>query len=117
MTFVLEGVQTFNNIRRYYFDAIGEDRSRQHVTVSADLDLIRRYGIPLQELPLLCRRLLEGRTKIETTTFTEMDMAQCASERAAAENALMEKRQSRRPPAPSRDGQAWRGFTVGSGER
>ena len=117
MTLVLTGFRAFDNVRRYYFDVVEKDRSRQHVSVGADLNLIRRYGIPLQELPLLCRRLLEGRTKIETTTFTEMDMAQCASERAAAENALMEKRQSRRPPAPSRDGQAWRGFTVGSGER
>ena len=116
MNYVLVDSRQFGTVRRFYFDAIAQG-SRHEVTVEVDLKLVHKHKIPLQELPLLCRRLLEGRTKIETTTFTEMDMAQCASERAAAENALMEKRQSRRPPAPSRDGQAWRGFTVGSGER
>src|SRR5262245_53888320 len=109
MTFVLTGVRTFDNIRRYYFDVVGEDRSRQHVTVGADLDLIHRYRIPLQELPLLCRRLLEGHTKIETIMFTESDMVRYSNERAAEANALMEKRQARRPPVSNRSGYAWRG--------
>ena len=47
MTFILEGFRQFDNVRRYYFDAVGEDRSRQQVTVGADLNLIRRYGIPV----------------------------------------------------------------------
>lgn len=109
MTIALAGFRTFDNVRRYYFDVVAEDRSRQHVTVGADLDLVRRYRIPLQELPLLCRRLLEGHTKIETTMFTERDMAQYATERTAQTNALTQKRQARRPAVSNRTGQAWRG--------
>jgi len=109
MTIVLEGIRTFDNIRKYYFDVVGEDRTRQHVTVGADLDLVRRYRIPLQELPLLCRRLLEGRTKIETIMFTEGDMARYARERTAEANALMQKRQARRAQVSNRTGLAWRG--------
>lgn len=108
MTIVLAGFRTFDNIRRYYFDVVAEDRSRQHVTVGADLDLIRRYRIPLQELPLLCRRLLEEHAEIETIMFTERDMARYASERDAQTNASMQKRQARRPQVSDRTGQAWR---------
>ena len=45
MEFVLAGFKQFDNIRQYHFDTVGEDRSRQQVTVDADLSLIRRYGI------------------------------------------------------------------------
>jgi len=109
MPIVLAGTRTFDNIRKYYFDVIGEDRSRQQVTVGADLDLIRRYRIPLQELPLLCRRLLEGHAKIETIMFTESDMAQYDRERTAEANALLHKRQARRAQVSDRTGLAWRG--------
>ena len=81
--FVLTEIRTFDNVRRYYFDVVAEDRSRRQVTVGADLDLIRRFRMPLQELPLLCRRLLEVHAEIETTMFTESDMQHCASDRTA----------------------------------
>ena len=116
MTFVLTGFHTFDNIRQYDFDVVGEDRRRQHVTVGADLDLIRRYGIPLQELPLLCRRLLEGLTKIETIMFTETDMERYASERTAKANALI-KRQARRPQVSDRTGLAWRSSPAPKGDK
>ena len=107
--FVLTEIRTFDNVRRYYFDVVAEDRSRRQVTVGADLDLIRRCRMPLQELPLLCRRLLEGHTEIETMMFTEIDMERYASERTAAANALLQKRKARRPQVSNRVGQAWRG--------
>jgi hypothetical protein len=75
MTFVLARFRTFDNIRQYDFEAVGEDQHRQHITVGADLNLVRRYGIPPHELPLL----FEGHTKIKTTTFTEGEMAQYAN--------------------------------------
>jgi len=106
MEFVLTGFKQFDNIRQYHFDAVGEDRSRQPVTVGADLSLIRRYGIPLQELPLLCRLLLERRAKIEATVFAESDMVQYVNERAAQMNALMEKRRTHRGPVSDRVGHA-----------
>jgi hypothetical protein len=109
MTFVLTEIRTFDNVRRYYFDVVAEDQSRRQVTVGADLDLIRRYRIPLQELPLLCRRLLEGHAKIETTMFTESDMQNYVSDRTAETNSLLQKRKARRPQVSNRVGQAWRG--------
>jgi hypothetical protein len=117
MEFVLAGFRQFDNIRRFYFDAVGEDRIRQQITVGADLNLIRRYKIPLQELPLLCRRLLEGQAKIETIMFSESDMVRYANKRAAEANALMEKRRAHRPPVSPRAGQAWRGSPAPKGER
>ena len=111
MTFVLTGFRTFDNMRRYDFDVVIEDRSRLHVTVGADLDLIHKYRIPLQELPLLCRRLLERLTKIKSIVFTESEMARYADERIAETNASREKRRARRPPVTNRTGLAWRGST------
>jgi hypothetical protein len=111
VTFVLIGVRTFDNIRQFDFDVVGEDQGRQHVTVGADLDLIRRYRIPLQELPLLCRRLLERQTNIETIMFTEGDMVRYSNERTAEANALLEKRRARQPQISNRKGLAWRGST------
>jgi len=107
--FVLAGFRQFDTVRRFYFDAIGEDRIRKRVVVGADLELIRRYRIPLQELPLLCRRLLDARAKAESIMFTENDMAQYAKDRTEATDALLERRRAHRPPVSSRVGQAWRG--------
>ena len=109
MEFVLTGFRQFETVRQYYFDAVGEDRVRKQVAVDADLDLVRRYGIPVQDLPLLCRRLLDARAKAESIIFTERDFVQYAKERAAAADASQERRRARRPPVSSRVGQAWRG--------
>ena len=109
MELILTGSRQLDNVRRFYFDAVGEDRLRQKISVGADLDLIRKYRIPLQELPLLCRRLLEARAKVETIMFTESDMVRYAEERAVAANALTERRRTRRSPLSGRPGEAWRG--------
>jgi hypothetical protein len=115
MEFVLTGFKQLDNIRQYHFDAVGQDRSRQQVTVGADLSLIRKYHIPLQELPLLCRLLLERRATIEAAAFTESDMVQYVNERAARANAPAEKR--RRGPVSDRVGHAWRGSSTLHGQR
>ena len=109
MEFVLAGFRQFDTVRQYYFDAVGDDRIRKRVAVDADLALVRRYGIPVQDLPLLCRRLLVARAKAESIMFTESDILQYAKERAAAAHASQERRRARRPPVSSRVGQAWRG--------
>ena len=108
MEFVLVGFKQLDAIRQFSFDVVGQDGSRQQVTIGVDLGLIRRYGIPLQELPLLCRRLLENRAKIETTMFAESDMIEHLKERAAQAKASMKKRRAHRRPVSYRIGQAWR---------
>jgi hypothetical protein len=117
MQFVLAGFRQVDNVRRYYFDVVGEDRTRKQVVVAADLGLVHQYRIPLQELPVLCRRLLEGRVKIETITFTEREMAQYADERSQAASAAAAKRRTHRPPVSDRVGNAWRGAMTPKGTR
>jgi len=106
--YVLLGFRQFDLVRQYDFDAIGKDRARKRISVGVDLELIRRYKIPMQELPLLCKRLLVTRAKAESIAFTESDMDQYAQNRTAALDAQMEKRRARRPPVSSRAGEAWR---------
>lgn len=72
----------------------------------------RRYGIRIQELPLLCRSLLDRR-HIEDSTrafiYTEAEMCAWASERAAAsEEAARKRKQQPRRPSTENLGEAWR---------
>ncbi|MGH9559199.1 MAG: hypothetical protein ACRD30_08150 [Bryobacteraceae bacterium] len=112
MQFVLAGFQQNLNIRRYTFEGIDDHRKRKEVTVDADMGLIQKYKIPLQELPLLCRRLVEGRPEVDAGAdairFTEDDMLGYAKDRATAASLAEQKRKSHRAPVSDRVGQAWR---------
>lgn len=110
MNFVLMGFQQSQTIRQFAFERIGDDRSRTTVIVNADLALVRKYAIPIQELPLLCRRLLETADPAAlaaSLTFTENAMVTI---RNAARDAAAEKKPHRaaRPAPSNRLGQAWR---------
>jgi hypothetical protein len=99
LLFTLEGFQQEQGFRVFLFAGVAADHSRSAFTVKADLSLARRYGIRLQELPLLCRTVAErgykdGRRR--TFAFTEEDMQQYAQVAAARELAL----RMRRPPRP-----------------
>jgi hypothetical protein len=123
MEFVLIGFRQESNIRRYAFDAVSAAHVRTHVTVGADLSLARKYRIPLQELPLLCRRMLEnmaqapkaespkpespkngGSAKAEKLMYTEKEMLGYARDRAAAESLAEQKRRAHRVPIARRPG-------------
>jgi hypothetical protein len=111
MEFVLIGFRTENNIRRYAFDAVSSSHVRTHVTVGADLRLAREYRIPLQELPLLCRRLLESlpeapprQTPKSQLMYTEKEMVGYAKDRAQAETVAEQKRRAHRVPVIRRNG-------------
>jgi hypothetical protein len=111
MEFVLTGFRQESNVRLYTFQPLATGQDRRVWTVSADLSLMRKYKIPLQELPLLCRRLLEAHAedpKDGTLSFTERDMLGYVSTRSAAEVAAEQKRRARRMPSSSRVGMAWR---------
>lgn len=102
MLFVLKGFVPETGFRVFSFDGIAEDRSRTEFKVRTDLSLIRTYGIRVQELPLLCRGLLERRdeaAETHTLTFTEDEMRLYANGRAAEREAA-DKRRSRRTPLP-----------------
>ena len=110
LEFVFTGFRQESDIRRYTFHIIAADRTKTAVTVGADLSLIRKHRIPLQELPLLCRRLLENQTGTSKAPlmFTEKDMLGYVSQRVAAEQVAEMKRRAHRTPVSSRAGQAWR---------
>jgi len=110
MEFIMTGFHQDANVRQYAFQGIASDRTRTDFTVGADLQLIRKYQIAVQELPLLCRRLLEEHTGEPQTTvvFTEDDMRLFAKNRAdAKEEAAHRKKLPRRPPV-NNSGRAWR---------
>jgi len=113
LQFTLIGFTQDLGYRVFAFERTADDRTRTKCTVKADLALIRRYGIQIQELPLLCRSLLdkceEGR-EVHSLTFTEDEMRACAHERALArEGAAARKRKPPHRPVSENIGAAWRG--------
>jgi hypothetical protein len=98
MEYVLTGVEQTNNIRSYAFAEVDSDSRRASFTVAVDISLLRKYAIPLQELPLLCRHFLQaqrGAGSDQNLTYGEAEMAQYASRRADADRA-MEARKAQR---------------------
>jgi len=113
MQFILTGFTQDVGFRVFAFEGIAADRARTNFTVRADLGLIKGYGIRIQELPLLCRSLLERREAEGDTrglTFTEEDMVLFAKDRANnARHAAAQKRTPPRKPSTENLGAAWRG--------
>jgi hypothetical protein len=112
MQFILTGFTQDIGFRVFAFERMGLDRVRTKVVVRADLALIRRYGIQVQELPLLCRNLLERNdsgTEPQTLIFSEDEMSLHAKGcKAAKESAAQRRKPARRPPSEN-IGAAWRG--------
>lgn len=96
--FLLSGFSQAAGIRIYVFEGrVGA--MRIDYTVEVDLALIPGYGIRIQELPLLCRELLQQRAQpdeISALVFTEQRMRSHAERLAIArEEAEHRKRQPR----------------------
>jgi len=111
MQFILTGFTQEMGFRVFAFEGIGDDRLRTKFTVRADLALIRRYGIRIQELPLMCRGLLDRRTDGQdqrTLIFTEDEMSTWAKNSLAARDAAAAKRKPPRRPPSENIGAAWR---------
>lgn len=109
MQYVLSGFTHEVGFRVFVFECIGEDRSRTVYHVRADLTLSRKYGIKTQDLPLLCRRLLERRDTHDIQrdfTYTEAAM-HLHADACAAEAAAHKKKPPRRPPNANA-GASWR---------
>jgi hypothetical protein len=108
MIFALMGVTNERNSRRFTFELTGRGQPRTTVVVAADLDLARRYEIPIQELPLLCLRLLDSWTAgtNETVVFAEKEMIGYANRRKEAKDLAEQKRRAHRLPKPNPRGDA-----------
>ncbi len=100
MHFILRGFSEVTGFRIFAFEGVATDRTRTPFTVRTDLALARRYGIRLQELPLLCRAVLErchlGGEK-RTFSYTEEDMRLYADDAAARAEAARQRKPPRRP--------------------
>jgi hypothetical protein len=110
MTFILTGFKQDAGFRVFAFEGIASDKSRVNFTVRADLALSRRFGIRMQELPLLCRGLLDQigeAAKDHAITFSEERMKQHADRCAALLEAAQAKRARRAPPVNTYGG-GWR---------
>jgi hypothetical protein len=111
MQYTLTGFSHDMGFRVFTFESVGEDHVRTGYQVRADLALIRKYGIRVQELPLLCLAVLEQRSEGEQArafTYTESDMSQHAAE-CAARDAANQKKKAPRKPVGEDVGAAWRG--------
>ena len=109
MQYFLIGFSYDTGFRVFTFECVGPDRLRTVYRVKADLALSRRYRIPLQELPLLCRDFLQRCPLGEgqrTFTFAESEMSVYADVRAA--RTTPERRKAPRKPAGENVGTAWR---------
>jgi hypothetical protein len=114
MQFVLTGFKQDLGFRVFAFARVEADRTRTEYTVRADLAVSRKYLIPMQELPLLCRNLLAGRENLDqdsAVTFSEEDMRLYASNCAAARQAAKDNRKPSQRPVSANLGAAWRGYT------
>jgi hypothetical protein len=111
MQFILTGFTQEREFRVFAFEGIAADRVRTPFTVRADLALSRTYGIRLQELPLMCRAILEHREEGEeqnALTFTEDAMRLHASNCVAARALAAQKKKAPRRPTSENNGIAWR---------
>jgi hypothetical protein len=120
MQFTLTGFTQDSGCRVFAYDGVGEDRVRIKYTVSADLALSRKYGIRLQELPLMCLEILERTNAMDdievvsaepvvtlrTLSFTEAAMIRYADEVVAARDAAALKRSSNRRQQPAKEAAA-----------
>ena len=117
MQYILTGFTQDTGFRVFAFEGVAVGQIRTVFTVRADLALSRRYGIAMQELPLLCRSLLdrqeEGSEHDSVTehalTFTEEEMRACADKRSADRALAALKRKAPRRPVVENAGAAWRG--------
>jgi hypothetical protein len=104
LQFLLTGFTQTAGIRIYAFEGKVEAR-RVDYTVEVDLALLPGYGIRIQDLPLLCRELLQQRVQpdeIKAFVFTEQRMRSRADELSSArEDAERRKKQPRRITTPN----------------
>jgi hypothetical protein len=108
--YIFAGFRQDANVRQFVFHTI-ISKTKTEFTVGADMVLIQRYQIALQELPLLCRQVLETHPNRESERafmFTEEHMRAYAKNRAAARELAAQKRRFRPPTSPN-VGAAWRG--------
>lgn len=98
--FALMGFDQDAAIRQYAFQGM-TDGIHTNFTVGVNLALIPSFGIHIQELPLLCRKLLERQVEGQENhalTVGEGEMRVYADDREMAQGARERKRKFARNP-------------------
>jgi hypothetical protein len=108
MVFALTGFTDESSLRRFTFELTGSGPPRTTVVVVADMALAWKYEIPLQELPLLCVRLLESWTADAdvTAVVSETEMIEYANRRREAKDLAERKRHMYQAAKPGAGGDA-----------
>ena len=101
-------------VRRYSFEGVVSEGIRKDFFVTADIALLTKYRVRIQEGPMMCLRLLEGsaetEAQLESLVLTEADvLAHVRVKAAEAETAAAaRKKRPFRPANPVALGMAWR---------
>lgn len=83
VAYILTGFKQDLGFRVFSFERAGTE-PRSTSTVRADIGLARKHGILMQELPLLCRAVLEHGTDdgaVRSQTYSEEAMQACVGAR------------------------------------
>lgn len=101
MEFALTGFSAETAFRVFRFDGIKGNVRQAGFSVKTDLSLVRKYAIALQDLPVLCRKLLENLgEENHTLTFTEDQMREHAKTRETERELARSRKSLRRMPRP-----------------
>jgi len=92
-------VHKTTGIREYMFQALVADGTRKGLLVTTDVALLTKHHIQIQEVPMMCLRLLETSTEAEPQlalfNLTEADMVSHVRAKAAIREQAMSKRMKR----------------------
>jgi hypothetical protein len=101
MQFMLKGFSQVMGFRVFEFEGTVVGSPHIAFTVQIDLSLARKYGIPLQDLPLLCRGVLDQCPEGEEQrafTYTEAHMSSYATNPLPLLTSGRAQKRSPRPP-------------------
>lgn len=102
--YLLVSFEQRTNIRQYSFSGRNEEGEKHEFFVDVDLNLTRRHGVPMQEIPLLCCRLLEEKAVAQQDrelTLTEAHMEVFAERAAELKRQAEQRRNWKFKPRPA----------------
>ena len=115
MQFVYMGFRhETSGVRLYTFEAVVAEGIRKDFLVTADINLLTKHHVRIQEVPMMCLRLLEGAAASEpqpdSLVLTETDMIAHIQAKAAERERAASKRTKRpfKPANPVAFGMAWK---------
>ena len=115
MKFIYTGfTHETTGVRQYDFEGVVSPGIRKGFLVTADVALLTKHHIQIQDAPMMCMRLLEGSAEAEPQldllVLTEADMVTHALARAAEKEAAGTRRTRRtfRPANAATSAMAWK---------